>query len=290
MILVLGATGNVGGEVTRQLIAEGERPRVLVRTPAKAGGFQGRAEVAQGDLEQPESLAAAMRGIDKLFLISSGANLTRLEANAIDAAARAGVQHVVKLSVLGADAPTFVFARWHAAAERRLVDSGLRWTMLRPGNFMTNSLLWAESVGREGKFYQPSGEGRWAAIDPADVGAVAVAALTTPGHEGKSYTLTGPESLSAAGYAQVLARVLGTPVAFVDVPPDAARQAMLAGGIPADYVEAVVDLNAAMKAGTLDAVTSEVERVAGRKAGTFEAWARRNAAAFRGPQPALAGA
>jgi uncharacterized protein YbjT (DUF2867 family) len=280
MILVLGATGNTGSEVARQLIAAGERPRLLVRDPAKAAAFDGEADVVAGDLSSPDSLAAAMRGVEKLYLVSTGTEIAALEGNAIDAARQAGVRHVVKLSVFGADSPGIDFARWHAAAERRLVESGLAWTMLRPGSFMSNSLAWAETIRAQGAFYQPTGEGRWTTIDPADIGAVAVRALTTPGHEGKSYSLTGPESLSGAGYAAKLASVLGRPVSFVDVPPAAAHEGMIQSGMPARYADAVLDLLAAMKAGRYDAVTDTVREVTGRPATTFEDWARRNARAF----------
>ena len=282
MILVLGATGNTGSEVARQLVAAGHRPRLLVRSPDKAAAFATRAEIAVGDLSAPASLAAAMDGVEKLYLVSTGADLAALEGNAIDAAKRAGVRHVVKLSVLGADGPGIEFARWHAAAERHLVDSGLAWTMLRSGNFATNALGWAETVRADGVFYQPTGAGRWAAIDPADIGAVAVHALTTPGHEGKSYPLTGPESLDAAGYAATLATVLGRPVRFVDVPPAAAGEGMRQSGIPPVYADALLDLLAAMKAGRLDVVTTTIPDLLGRPAASFEAWARRNAAAFGG--------
>ena len=159
--------------------------------------------------------------------------------------------------------------------------SGLNWTMIRPGNFMSNAYQWADTIRAQGAFYQPTGEGRWAAIDPADIGAVAAKALTSAGHEEKGYTLTGPESMSAAQYAAVLSTVLGKPVKFVDVPPEAARDAILGAGIPPAYVAAILDLYAAMKAGKADVVTDTVEKVTGKRAGTFEAWARRNLAGFK---------
>jgi uncharacterized protein YbjT (DUF2867 family) len=283
MILVLGATGTTGGEVARQLIAAGQRPRLLVRNPQKAREFQGKAEVVQGDLDRPDSLTAAMKGIERLYLVSAGSEIATLEGNAIDAAKRAGVRHVVKLSVIGAENPVLTFSKWHAKSEKRLMDSGLKWTMLRPGNFMTNSLAWAETIKTQGAFYQPTGDGRWAAIDPVDIAAVAVKALTGTGHESKGYTLTGPESLNGAGYAAKLSSVLGKPVKFVDVPPEAARDVMLKSGMPPVYVDALLDLLAFMKAGKADLVTDTVEKVTERKAGTFEAWVRRNIAAFQSP-------
>jgi uncharacterized protein YbjT (DUF2867 family) len=191
------------------------------------------------------------------------------------------VRHVVKLSVFGAEKPVLILSQWHAKAEKRLMISALQWTMLRPGNFMSNSLGWAPTIKAQGAFYQPTGEGRWAAIDPADIGAVAVRALTVPGHEGKAYTLTGPESLSAAGYATKLSSVIGKPVKFVDVPPNVAEENLLKSGMPATYVEALMDLMEAMKAGRTDAVTDGVAKALGRKPNTFEAWAKRNAAAFK---------
>lgn len=281
MILVFGATGTTGGEVARQLIAAGDKPRLLARNPEKAREFHGKAEIVQGELDRPDSLAGAFKGIDRLYLVSTGVNGTDLEVSAIDVAKRAGVKHVVKLSVIGADNPVVTFSKWHAKAEKHLMNSGLKWTMVRPGNFMSNALMWAPAIKSEGAFYQPTGDGRWAAVDPADIGAVAVRALTSSGHEGQAYALTGPESLSAAQYAAKLSSVLGKPVKFVDVPPEAARDGLLQGGMPPVYVDALMDLLTAMKAGKLDFVTDSVEKVTGRKPGAFEAWARRNIAAFK---------
>lgn len=283
--LVLGATGTTGGEVARQLIAAGHRPRLLVRTPAKAQAFADGAEIVAGDLDRPDSLRAAMQGVEQVYLVSAGLDLVTLERNVVDAAVAVGVRHVIKLSVIGADAalagqPSLTFAQWHAESERRLMDSGLAWTMLRPGNFMANALGWADTIKAQGTFYQPTAAGRWAAIDPADIGAVAVRALTESGHEGRAYTLTGPESLDAAGYAAVLARVLGRPVTFTDVPPEAAGDGMRQSGIPPRYIDALLDLQAFIKANRADVVTPTVAEVLGRPAGTFADWARRNAGAF----------
>lgn len=280
MVLVFGATGTTGREVARGLMQAGLKPRLLVRDPSKAHGFEGKAEVVQGDLAAPASLAAAMAGVEKVYLVSAAASDPELEANAIDAAKSAGVRHVVKLSVIGAEAPFTTLAKAHAQAEARLRDAGLAWTMLRPGNFMTNALTWADTIKSQGAFYQPSGEGRWAAIDPLDIGAVAVKALTEPGHEGHAYALSGPESLNAAQYAAKLSAAIGKPVKFIDIPPDSMREGLLKSGLPAVLVDALVELMAATKAGKLDVVTDGVAKVTGRNATTFDDWARRNAAAF----------
>ena len=214
-------------------------------------------------------------------MISTGTNAVALEGNVVDAAVAEGVKHIVKLSVISAEAPAITFARWHHASEQKLRASGLAWTMLRPGNFMTNTLGWASTIKADDNIYQPTGTGTWAAIDPADISAVAVRALTTTGHEGKEYTLTGSEALDGAGYAAILTRVLDKTVTFVDVPPAAAKQAMLGSGMLADYVDALLDMLAAMKTGYTGAVTETVQQVLDRPATTHESWARRHADAFR---------
>lgn len=280
-ILVTGATGTTGGEVARQLIAAGVKPRLLVRNPAKARGFEGKADIVQGDLNDAASLERAMRGVEKLFLVASGVDGQELEKKAVDAAKKAGVKHVVKLSVIGAEAEAFTFARWHRPVEKHIEASGMAWTHLRPINFMSNALGDAGSIKGQGAFYAPTGEGKTSIIDPADIGAVAVKALTEPGHEGKAYALTGPEALSGAEQAAILSQALGREVKFVDVPPEAARQGMAGSGMPAPYVDALMDLLGNMKAGKTAVVTDTVQKLLGRKAGTFADWAKRNAAAFR---------
>ena len=281
MILVTGATGTVGGEVARQLIAAGIRPRLLVRDPKKARELEGKAELVQGDLIRPESLDAAFEGVEKLFLVSSGVDGPTQDRNAIAAAKRAGVKHVVKLSVFGADQPAIIFAKWHAEGEKALLASGLKWTLLRPGSFMSNALFSVETIKSQGAFYDSQGEGKYAPIDPADIGAVAVKALTSPGHEGKAYPMTGPESFTLAQQAALLSKALGKPVKYVNVPPETARQGMLSAGMPPAYVEAILDLSAFLASGKADVVLPTVEQVLGRKAGTFDDWAKRHAAAFR---------
>jgi uncharacterized protein YbjT (DUF2867 family) len=280
-ILVTGATGTIGGEVTRQLISAGVRPLLLVRDPAKAREFEGKADIVQGDLGDAASLERAMKGVEKLFLVAGGVDGQALEAKAVDAAKKAGVKHVVKLSVFGAEDASITFARWHRPVEKQLEASGMAWTFLRPMNFMTNMLRNIDSIKGQGAFYQPTGDGKTSVIDPADIGAVAVKALTTPGHEGKAYLLTGPEALSGAEQAAVLTKALGREVKFVDVPPEAAKQGMAGSGIPAVYVDALLNLLAAMKVDKTAQVTDTVQTLLGRKAGTFQDWARRHAAAFK---------
>jgi len=280
-ILVTGSTGTIGGEVARQLIAKGIRPRLLVRNPAKASEFQGKADIVQGDLNDAASVERALQGVEKLFLVAAGLGGQDLEKKAVDAAKKAGVKHVVKLSVIGAEEEGLTFARWHRPVEKQLEASGMAWTHLRPINFMSNMFGNIGTIKGQGVFYAPTGDGKTSVIDPADIGAVAVKALTEKGHENKAYALTGPEALSGAEQAAILSQALGREVKFVDVPPEAAKQGMTGAGIPGPYVDALMDLLSNMKAGRTAVVTDTVQQLLGRKAGTFADWARRNAAAFK---------
>jgi uncharacterized protein YbjT (DUF2867 family) len=282
MILVLGATGTTGGEVARQLIAADVRPRLLVRNRAKAAEFEGNAEIVEGELENASALESALAGVERVYLVASSLNGFDLEKKVIDAAKTAGVRHIVKLSAIGADHPVLTVSQWHGQVEKHLMDSGLAWTMLRPGNFMANAILfWADTIKTQSAFYQPTADGRWASIAPEDVAAVAVLALTTPGHEGQGYTLTGDKAMNGDEYAAVLSEVLGKPIKFVDVPPDVAQQAMVMNGMPPEYAEAVMDLMGAMRAGRGDIVTDTFEQVTGRKPISFADWVRKHIAAFQ---------
>ena len=282
MILVLGATGTTGGEVARQLIAAGVRPRLLVRNRAKAAEFEGNAEIVEGELENAASVEAALAGVEKVYLVASSLNGFDLEMKVIDAAKNAGVRHIVKLSAIGADHPVLTISQWHGQVEKHLQDSGLAWTMLRPGNFMANAILfWADTIKTQSAFYQPTADGRWASIAPEDVAAVAVLALTTPGHEGQGYTLTGDKAMNGDEYAAVLSEVLGKPIKFVDVPPDVAQQGLVMNGMPPEYAEAVMNLMGAMRAGRGDIVTDTFEQVMGRKPVSFADWVRKHIAAFQ---------
>ena len=157
MILVFGSTGTVGGEVTRQLIAAGQKPRLLVRDPVKAKKFEGKAEIIKGDIGDAKILAEALKGADKVFLATAGVDGPELEARIIDAAKSAGVKHVVKLSLMGAESEAVAFGRWHRQSEKKLEASGLKWTFLRSGHFMSNALLWADDIKGQGTINLPAG-------------------------------------------------------------------------------------------------------------------------------------
>jgi uncharacterized protein YbjT (DUF2867 family) len=285
MILVTGATGHVGSELVRLLAEQGVPARALVHSPDKAAPIQHLGlETALGDYEQPDTLDVAMKGCDQLFLLSPPTpRQPQQEQHVIDAARRGGLDHVVKQSVpwAGPDAPV-VFCRWHGQVEQHLAQSGLAYTLLRPSSFMQNFLLSAQQVADQGVLYGMFGEGRVAFIDARDIAAAATELLTNPGHQGASYTLTGPEALSAAEVAGRLSAATGRQVRSVDLGPDGYRQALAGAGMPGWLVDGVVESNMMLAAGHAATVTNEVARLTGRPPRTFAQFAADHQAAFGG--------
>jgi uncharacterized protein YbjT (DUF2867 family)/2-polyprenyl-3-methyl-5-hydroxy-6-metoxy-1,4-benzoquinol methylase len=282
MILVTGATGNIGSVVLDRLIEAGQKVRVLARDPAKLSKVGGAAEVVKGDLASPETLDAAFAGADKAFVVATGPDITKLAINAFDAAEKAGVKHVVFISSSAVNVePPIAIGRWHQEAEAKLKASGMAWTILRPGAFASNALQWTATIKAQGAVYMPTGEGKSAPIDPRDIADVAATALLSPGHEGKEYELSGPEALSMAEQVEKIGAAVGQPLRFVDVPADMARGWLVRAGLPEAIVDAMLEALAITKAGHGWTVTSTVEQVLGRKARTFDAWVADNAAAFK---------
>ncbi|MDI1481341.1 SDR family oxidoreductase [Polyangium sp. y55x31] len=282
MILVTGATGNVGSAVLEQLVEAGQKVRALVRDPAKLGELGRKVEVVKGDLTRPETLDAAFAGVDKAFVLFTGADLATLASNAAEAAKKADVTHLVMLSSSTVvQAPESHLGRWHIDAEAKIKASGLAFTILQPGAFASNTLNWAGSIKSRGAVFQPTGDGKAAPIDPHDIAAVAVKVLTSPGHEGKSYMLTGPEALSTAEQVAKISAAIGKPVAFVDVTEDAARDGMVKAGLPEVFIRAILEANAMVRAGRGADITNTVEELLGRKARTFDDWLKSHGKAFQ---------
>jgi uncharacterized protein YbjT (DUF2867 family) len=281
-ILVTGGTGAIGSEVTRQLLAAGERPRLLLRNPDKAQGIETRIDIAKGDMGDREAVQAAMRGVDRLFLLATGPEMPRLDQVAVAEAKQAGVGHIVKLSVAGADMETLSLARWHRHGEKAIQAAGIPSTFVRPVNFMSNALTWADSIRSADAVFLPTGEGRVAYVDPADVAGVCVRALLGgAAHHGKEYLLTGPEALTTAEMVGIIGRALGRTLRFVDMVSDDFERQMSSAGLPAAMVAAYVELYSVMRDGQLDFVAPTVELVLGRKPGSFADWVQRLVAAFR---------
>jgi uncharacterized protein YbjT (DUF2867 family) len=277
MILVTGATGTVGGELVARLAAAGQPVRAMTRRPDSATLPAG-ATAVYGDAADPASLTAAFDGADRAFLMSAqqpgSVGEPTHDLALVEAARRAGVRHVVKLSVYSGGAGDGTLAAWHGAAEAAVIGSGLEWTLLRPGRFMTNALGWAPMIRRGDDIPVPFATFPAASIDPADIAAVAAAALTGDRHYGTAYRMTGPEILTPAEELAILGAELGRSLRAVEPPADAVRAGMVRSGM----AEAVVDeILARMKDGAAEAeVLPTVAQVLGRPPASFAQWAARN--------------
>src|SRR5262249_1934605 len=253
MILVTGATGLNGTALIRRLSAKGAPARALARSAAKAAGIAclPNVEIAEGDMLRAETLAPALRGVERAMLISSSApDMVEVQSTFIDAAKKAGVKQVVKLSGImpALDSP-FRFAKMHAEIERNLEKSGLAFTHLRSGEFMQAYFRQAGSIAAKGALFLPMEDAKIASIDVEDLAEVAAVVLTRPGHEGKVYPLTGPESLSMAEVAERLSAATGRQIRYVNVPPEDAKRAQLAAGMPPYMADALAELFAERRKG-----------------------------------------
>ena len=281
MILVTGATGTVGREVVAQLLAAGQKVRAMTRTPLKAK-LDARVEVVKGDFEAPETLERAVYGAEKVFSLTFGPRTGVHERNLAVAAKKAGVRHIVKLSALGGDEKIRNDIRkWHDEGEQAIRQAVIPLTVVRPGAFMSNALHWRESIRTQGKVFSNYGDGKLPPVHPRDIAAVAVRALTSEGHKGKEYFVTGPEALSIGEQVKILSGAIGKPLEFIPVSDDTARKGMEQAGMPAFLIDALLPFADFIRSGKAARVFKTVEEVTGRQPFTFGDWARENAAAFR---------
>jgi uncharacterized protein YbjT (DUF2867 family) len=278
--LITGATGDVGARVVDLLIERGVRSRVFVRDAAKARlRFADRVEILTGDLLKEGSLRAALKGIDSLFLLTSGPSIPELDALAGAAAKAAGVTHIVKLSSIDVE-QSLAIGAWHELGEAEIRKTGIPFTFVRPTGFMSNLLAWAHSIRAEGVVRTSTGHGRRAFIHSADIAGVVVEALTRRGYLGESLRITGPEALTFAEAAQKIAAVIGKRIRYEAISDEEAARRFAATGASDVEVEAHVALWRAIREGRLGMVTDTVERVLGRPSIPLERWIEENAAAF----------
>lgn len=281
MILVTGATGTVGRAVIDGLLELGAPVRALVRRPETAGLPAG-VEVVRGDLGEPESLVPALRGVESVFLLSSGPELPKHDANIAAAAADSGVSRIVKLSSgrAGDDAANDPIPMWHRAGEDAVRASGIAWTMVRPLGFMSNALHWAPGIRAADTVRAPFGQGRIAVVDPVDIAAVAVRSLVEQGHSGRVYTLSGPQPLSPGEQTDILAEVLGRPLRYVETSADESRSAIIGFGVSPEMADAITALRATALESFTSVVHPTVEQVTGRPPRGFRDWALAHRAEF----------
>jgi uncharacterized protein YbjT (DUF2867 family) len=277
MILVTGATGNIGGEVVRALAGAGEEVRGLIRRDEDRSRLPAGVEGVVGDLNRPETLSSALAGVRGVHLLSGYQDMPGLLAEI----RRAGVEHVVlqsSSSVPGGDMSNAV-ARYHILSEAAVRESRVPWTFLQPNSFMSNTFQWLPQLQSGDVVRTPFAEVRVATIDPFDVAAVSAQALTSKGHEERSYRLSGPEPLLPGDRVAVLAEVLGRDLRF-EGQSDAEARAEMSEAMPAEYVDAFFSF---FVDGKLDEsqVLPTVEEVTGRPPRSFEQWARAHADALR---------
>lgn len=278
MILVTGGTGNIGSELVRLLVAKQQKVRVLARDPAKASAKLGAGvEVVKGDLDDRASLGPALQGVEKALLLAS---VPGQEETFIQEAVKAGVKHLVQISTGGV--PRDVgSAPVHAAGEALLKATPILWTILRPSEFMSNLLWVRDGVAGQGNVYRAGGDGKAAMIHPHDIAAAAAQVLTTPGHEGKTYELTGPEAISGAEIASVLGDAIGKSLRHVDVPLPALQDQFLSMGFPRPLAEAATRYYGSVKSGNEAKIEPGLQQLLGTKGRTFASWAKENANVFR---------
>lgn len=283
-MLITGATGNIGRELTKILVKQGIRFRAMVRSDsdAKAVTQLPGVEVVEGDFDNAASLINALRGIQRAFLLTpSSEKAEQQQLRFVEQARLAGVQHVVKLSQLAADPHSPVrFLRYHAVVEEAIQQSGIDFTFLRPNLFMQGLLGFRQSIAQQGKFFASIGEAQISMVDVRDIATVAMAALTETGHAGKTYTLTGPQALTHAEAAHQLSAGLGYSVQFVDIPPTIMRAELRKAGFPEWQADGLIEDYAHYARGEAEGVTPDVETVTGKRPYTFAQFVQQYAPAF----------
>ena len=281
MILVTGASGNVGRHVVPGLLAESADVRAMTRDPSSRAWPDG-VEIVRGDLSAAATLDAPLEGVDAVFLLWH-------QASAEDPAAAVGAiarhaRRIVYVSSLtvddGLEEQTHPMTVIHADIERLIRRSGLEWTFLRAGRFATNSLGWAPEIRGGDVVRLPNAAAGRSPIDPRDVAAVAVRALVDAGHAGATHVLTGPERLTEAAMVHVVGEVIGRTLHVEEVPPETARRELLDGGASPELADAALAYWAKLVAEP-EPVTRTVEEITGSPARTFRDWAMEHIDDFR---------
>ena len=281
-ILVTGATGTVGREVVRLLVAGGHPVRVTSR--GDVADSLPQIETVFLDLQQRDSFKLALEGVERVFFsMPLAENMVDVAGWFIAAARDAGVRHVVRLSAFGVDRePPLELARVHGEVEKLLRDSEMEWTVLRPNSFMQNFISYcAASIREQAAFYIPQGNGRVSMVDVRDIAAVATKALIETGHAGKVYELTGPEALDNHAVAAHLSSVLGSEIHYVDASSTETRHALQSAGMPTWLVTVLMELYEYSRNGHAAGITETVSSVVGRNPKTFVEFAQDFADCFR---------
>ena len=268
MILVTGASGNVGMQVLGALVRSRQPLRALYRSEKDASNAPPRVETVIADFGDPQSMARALEGIDKVFLVCGPVpQLVDLESKAIDACKKAGVKHLVLNSALGAGTFNSSFPSWHAQVEQIVQRSGIPYTIIRPNSFMQDLIIYyAPTIRTQGAFYASMGKSRISFIDTRDIGEFVAKIFASTDHQGKTYELNGPEALTYDEVAEQISQATGRPARYVDIPTAQLRQSMLDAGMPEWQVEALIELQRYYTEGGGAVVDGLFARVVGREA------------------------
>ena len=273
MILVTGANGTTGSEVTRQLAAAGRGVRAFLRSRENAEKLpKAGIEIAVGSFADVPSLDAAMKGVESVFLISfEHPDQLGLQANVIEAARRAGVRMIARLSASSADAESSdPLVSNHGKGDRQLALSGLEHVLIRPQWFNQNFLTYCPG----GIIRLPAGAARLPFVDVRDIAAVTIKALSEPGHAGRAYVLTGPEALSHAEVAGIIAEATKKRFVYEDIAPEIYRRELIAKGASDFYADLILNLFARMRRLGTAEVHDDIRKVLGRPAIAFRQFAR----------------
>jgi len=282
-ILVTGATGNTGHAIVDALARRGALVRAMVRAEADRAKLPAGVPAVVAGFDDLASIAAALEGADRAYLVTpSSERAEEQQRRFADLAAKAGLRHLVVLSQLASDEHSPVrFLRYHAAVEQHVRDLGVPYTFLRPNLFFQGLLAFAGTISSQGRFYAPIGDATISAIDVRDIADVAAVTLTEAGHEGATYTLTGPASITHTQIAAALTAALGRDVTFTDVPPEAFADS-LRGILPPWQVDGLLEDYAHYRRGEAASVSSAVAEITGRPPRDIQQFARDYAPAFKG--------
>jgi uncharacterized protein YbjT (DUF2867 family) len=287
-ILITGATGTVGSEVVKQLSSKGEN--IIVKAAARSATddtFENlnRVQVVQLDYDKPYSLAVALKGVDKLFLLTPfQSNMVDLTSNLVSEAKKAKVKYIAKQSVMGADAePGITPGRLHRQAEKIIEESGIPFTFLRPNFFMQNFVNYYSNLIRsQGAFYTPAGDAKVSFVDVRDIAAVAVKSLINDNQQkGRAYNITGGEALTYGQAAEILSKAVGKKINYVNVTDQDARKGMKDMSMDEWTIKSMIELFEITRAGYVSEISPIVEQVTGNKPITFSQFAKDYAGAFK---------
>jgi len=273
-LLITGATGSVGTQLVNKLVNMNVSFRALVRNNDQGDlmAHLPQTEIAVGDFSDSDSIVQALQGIEKAFLLTnSSEQAEELQLNFVNAAYKAGVKHIVKLSQLAADENSPVrFLRYHAVVENRIKELGMNYTFLRPNLFMQGLIAFGHSIKYEGKFYGSLGNAAVSAVDIRDIAGVVAKVLTENGHENKIYNITGEESLTHFQMAEIFSRILKTEIRYIDLNSEQMHGALTVAGFPEWQIGGLIEDYAHYARGEASEISNTVSNITGKPSIGFE--------------------